>query len=92
MVRYMWEHIESMQEVRIPSLVLFALLVAYWAAGGYLMQNYESEWPFSTSFYFAFISCMKIGFGDVMPSSAGGVYVTLVYWYVCTGPTRTHKR
>ena len=52
----------------------------YAALGGLVIHYARVEqWPFYDAFYFAFISCMKIGFGDIVPENALGIYVSIVY-------------
>lgn len=74
---YLWENIDDMQEVRINPTVVFILILLYCFFGAVIMSRSEPSWTFADSFYFSFISCMKIGFGDIVPTT--GVWVALFY-------------
>ncbi|KAI6176718.1 TWiK family of potassium channels protein 7 [Aphelenchoides bicaudatus] len=69
---------QIIEENKIPSLVVFAILVLYTALGGVLMSHLET-WSFSTSFYWSFISLTTVGFGDLMPRRDRYMYLILFY-------------
>ena len=42
-------------------------------------QSNSEKWPFYNSIYFAFITCMKIGFGDFVPGDILSIYCSIIY-------------
>ncbi|KAI6201175.1 TWiK family of potassium channels protein 7 [Aphelenchoides besseyi] len=68
-------HMQILEENRIPSMVVFAILVLYTALGGALMSRLET-WSFFTSFYWSFITMTTV---YLMPRRDQYMYLILLY-------------
>ncbi|XP_043222962.1 TWiK family of potassium channels protein 18-like [Amphibalanus amphitrite] len=70
--------VEVDDEFNLPvSLALFILL-SYLFIGA-IMFVITEDWSYFNAFYFVFISMTTIGFGDLVPSSAGVMMCTTLY-------------
>ena len=56
-------------EAPIPTGVVVLFAIIYNVFGALLMQCFE-DWSFLKANYFAFVSMMTIGFGDVIPGQS----------------------
>lgn len=78
MADFLWSHLENVHEVKLSALLVLSIVLGYSLLGGFLLPLAE-EWSFFEGFYYSFISCMKIGFGDVVPQTNAGLWLSLTY-------------
>lgn len=53
-------------------------LISWWLCGSAIFMKLEG-WDFFSSFYFAFVTLSTIGYGDLYPTSAGGMIFLIFY-------------
>lgn len=78
MADFLWSHMENVHEVKVGALTVLSIVLMYSVLGGVLLPLVE-QWTFFDGFYYSFISCMKIGFGDIMPRTSAGLWLSLTY-------------
>lgn len=78
MADFLWSHMENVHEVKLSALLVLTIVLVYSLLGGFLLP-YVEEWTFFDGFYYSFISCMKIGFGDMVPATSAGLWLSLTY-------------
>uniref|UniRef100_A0A914W5W0 Fibronectin type-III domain-containing protein n=1 Tax=Plectus sambesii TaxID=2011161 RepID=A0A914W5W0_9BILA len=78
MADFLWSHMENVHVVKLSATLVLSIVLGYSLLGGILLPLAE-EWTFFDAFYYSFISCMKIGFGDMVPQTSAGLWVSLTY-------------
>lgn len=84
MAEYLWENLDNVQYVQLPTTFIFALITAYCGLGA-LLFPYMEPWTPLESLYFSVISVMKIGFGDLFPTNTSIRSQCLAIAYILGG-------
>lgn len=69
---------EELREIRSKGLVDL-LFVAVSLLSGAVCMSLIEDWPFDDSFYWACVTAMTVGYGDVTPDTTSGKVFTIFY-------------
>uniref|UniRef100_A0A914WRW4 Fibronectin type-III domain-containing protein n=1 Tax=Plectus sambesii TaxID=2011161 RepID=A0A914WRW4_9BILA len=62
------EILDRTKLVRFPPIIVFIFVFVYGMIGAYLVHTRETNWSYTESMYFTFISILTVGFGDYRPT------------------------
>ena len=77
LTRFTYYFLRSIWRLRSVVLVLLALVVA-----GAVSINLFEKMPFADALYFAFVTGLTIGYGDIVMKTPGGRLIALIIGFV----------
>jgi hypothetical protein len=76
-IRFMYHFFQAVWRIKSVILTLVAMVVAGAAA-----ITLVEKMPFADTLYFAFVTGLTIGYGDIVPQTPGGRLVALLIGFV----------